>query len=98
MQNTRAEVFKIAKTKTNTLENLYFVIAALCESVRKWNFQRIQNFGEPVVTSGNARLEFNKRVFFTKSSSLSSHKPIRKFPFCSFTVIFCVHDLKKLIL
>ena len=90
-------MIKIAEAKTNTLENFYFVIAALCESVRKWNFQRIQDFGKPVVASGNTRLEFNKRIILTKSGRFSSHEPIRKLLFGSFSVIFSVHDIKELV-
>ena len=53
MQNTRTKTRKITKAETNTLENFCFVVAALCESVGEWNFQRIQNFSRPVVAGCN---------------------------------------------
>lgn len=53
VQNTRAKTRKITEAETNTLENLCLVVAALCETVGKWNFQRVQNFSRPVVAGRN---------------------------------------------
>ena len=57
VQNTRAKTCKITEAETNTLENFCFVVAALCESVEEWNFQRIQNFSRPVAAGCNTGSE-----------------------------------------
>lgn len=57
VQNTRTKTRKIAEAETNTLENFCFVVAALCESVGEWDFQRIQNFSRPVVAGCNTGSE-----------------------------------------
>ena len=57
VQNTRTKTRKIAEAETNTLENFCFVVAALCETVGEWNFQRIQNFSRPVAAGCNTGSE-----------------------------------------
>ena len=57
VQNTRAKTRKIMEAETNTLENFCFVVAALCETVGEWNFQRIQNFSRPVAAGCNTGSE-----------------------------------------
>lgn len=57
LQNARAKTRKITEAETNTLENFCFVVAALCESVGEWNFQRIQNFSRPVAAGRNTGSE-----------------------------------------
>ena len=56
-ENSLSEIVEVSHTKTNTLQDLSFVIAAFNITVRPGNIHRVQYFLEPVAVGCDAILE-----------------------------------------
>ena len=60
IEDSASEVLEVRHTEADTLEDFGLVVAAFDIAVCPREIQCVHNFGEPVVTSLSAGLEFGK--------------------------------------